>query len=146
MKKRYTEEQIIRTIKEHEAGAKVDDLCRQLGISSGTFYNWRSKFAGLEVNEAKRLRELEHENSELKKLLAEKLLEVEAMKDVLLVEGDGYHTWLYTTEKTDSERVRRKPQRQVPQGMLERELVQIAGRGASGNQSMARALQPCSPA
>jgi putative transposase len=83
MKKRYTEEQIIRAIKEHEAGAKVDDLCRQLGISSGTFYNWRSKFAGLEVNEAKRLRELEHENSKLKKLLAEKLLEVEAMKDVL---------------------------------------------------------------
>ena len=83
MKKRYTEEQIIRTIKEHEAGAKVDDLCRQLGISSGTFYNWRSKFAALEVNEAKRLRELEHENSKLKKLLAEKLLEVEAMKDVL---------------------------------------------------------------
>ena len=83
MKKRYTEEQIIRTIKEHEAGAKVDDLCRQLGISSGTFYNWRSKFACLEVNEAKRLRELEHENNKLKKLLAEKLLEVEAMKDVL---------------------------------------------------------------
>jgi putative transposase len=83
MKKRYTEEQIIKAIKEHEAGAKVDDLCRQLGISSGTFYNWRSKYAGLEVNEAKRLRELEHENGKLKKLLAEKLLECEAMRDVL---------------------------------------------------------------
>lgn len=82
MKKRYTEEQIIRAIKEHEAGAKIDDLCRQLGISSGTFYNWRSKFAGLEV-EAKRLRELEQENGKLKKLLAEKLLEVVAMKDAL---------------------------------------------------------------
>lgn len=83
MKKRYNEEQIIKAIKEHEAGVRVEDLCRQLGISSGTFYNWRSKYAGLEVNEAKRLRELESENGKLKKLLADKLLEVEAMKDVL---------------------------------------------------------------
>ena len=83
MKKRYTEEQIINVIKEHEAGAKVDDVCRSLSISSGTFYNWRSKYAGLEVNEAKRLRELESENGKLKKLLAKKLLENEAMKDVL---------------------------------------------------------------
>jgi putative transposase len=83
MKKRYTDEQIIKAIKEHEAGAKVEDICRNLGISNGTFYNWRSKFAGLEVNEAKRLRELETENNKLKRLLADKLLEVEAMKDVL---------------------------------------------------------------
>lgn len=83
MKKRYSEEQIIKVINEHEAGAKVDDICRRLNISNGTFYNWRSKFAGLEVNEAKRLRELEAENNKLKKLLAEKLLENEAMKDVL---------------------------------------------------------------
>ena len=83
MKKRYRDEQIIKAIKEHEAGAKVDHICRSLGISSGTFYNWRSKFAGMEVNEAKRLRELETENNKLKKLLADKLLEVEAMKDVL---------------------------------------------------------------
>ena len=83
MKKRYSDEQIIKAIKEHEAGAKVDDICRSLGISSGTFYNWRSKFVGMEVNEAKRLRELETENNKLKKLLADKLLEVEAMKDVL---------------------------------------------------------------
>ena len=74
---------IIRAIKEHEAGAKVDDICRNLGISTGTFYNWRSKYAGLEVNEARRLRELEAENNKLKKLLAEKLLETEALKDVL---------------------------------------------------------------
>ena len=83
MKKRYSEEQIITAIKEHEAGAKVDDICRRLGISSDTFYNWRSKYAGLEVNEAKRLRELEQENNKLKRILAEKLLEVDAMKDVL---------------------------------------------------------------
>ena len=83
MKKRYTEEQIIKAIKQHEAGAKVDDIVRDLNISKGTFYNWRSKYAGLEVNEAKRLRELEAEKCKLKKLLAEKLLENEAMKDVL---------------------------------------------------------------
>ena len=82
-KKRYTEEQIIRAIKQNESGTKVDDICRDLGIATGTFYNWRSKYAGLEVNEAKRLRELESENSKLKNLLANKLLEVEAMKDVL---------------------------------------------------------------
>lgn len=83
MKKRYTEEQIIKAIKQHESGTKVADICRELGISDGTFYNWRSKYAGMEVNEAKRLKELEAENNKLKKLLAEKLLENEAMKDVL---------------------------------------------------------------
>ena len=83
MKKRYTDEQIIKAIKKHEAGAKVEDICRDMGISNGTFYNWRSKFAGMEVNEAKRLRELEMENNKLKRHLADKLLEVEAMKDVL---------------------------------------------------------------
>jgi putative transposase len=83
MKKRFSEEQIIKAIKQHEASTKVDEICRQLGISNGTLYNWRSKYAGLEVNEAKRLRELELENNKLKKLLVEKLLENEAMKDVL---------------------------------------------------------------
>ena len=82
-KKRYTEEQIISAIKQHESGVKVDDICRQLNISSGTFYNWRIKFAGMEVSEEKRLRELEIENNKLKKLIAEKLPENEAMKDVL---------------------------------------------------------------
>ena len=82
-KKRYTEEQIIKAIKQNESGIKVDDICRDLGISTGTFYNQRSKYAGLEVNDAKRLRELESENNKLKSLLADKLLEVEAMKDVL---------------------------------------------------------------
>ena len=65
MKKRYTEEQIIKAIKQHEAGSKVDDICRDLCISSATFYNWRSRFAGLEVNEAKGLRGLEAENNKL---------------------------------------------------------------------------------
>ncbi len=83
MKKRYTEEQIIKAIKDNEAGVKVDDICRRLGISTGTFYNWRSKFAGMEVNEAKRMKDLELENNKLKRILAEKLLEGEARKDVI---------------------------------------------------------------
>ena len=83
MKKRFTEEQIIGSIKEHEAGVETGDICRRLNISKGTFYNWRSKYAGLEVNDAKRMRELESENSKLKKLIAEKMLEIEAMRDVL---------------------------------------------------------------
>ena len=76
MKKRYTEEQIIKVVKQHEAGTKVDVICRDMGISTGRFYNWRSKFSGLEVNEAKRLKELDSENNKLKKPLAQKLLEV----------------------------------------------------------------------
>ena len=82
-KKRFTEEQIIGAIKAHEAGEKVADICRRIGVAQGTFYNWRAKFAGMEVNEAKRMRELEAENTKLKKLLADKMLENEAMKDVL---------------------------------------------------------------
>ena len=83
MEKRYTEEQIIRAIKEHEAVAKIDYRWRQFGTSSGTFYNWRSKVVGLEVDGTKWLQELEHQNSTLKKLLAEKLLGVDAKKDEL---------------------------------------------------------------
>jgi putative transposase len=82
-KKRFTEEQIIKALKEHEAGAKVADIIRRVGISEATFYNWRSKYGGLEVNKAKRLKELEAENSKLKKLLAETMMEKEAVKDVL---------------------------------------------------------------
>jgi len=82
-KKRYSEEQIIKAIKQHGPGIKVEDICRDLGISNGTLYNWRSKYAGLEVNEAECLRELEPENNKLKQLLAEKPLENEAMKGAL---------------------------------------------------------------
>jgi len=68
---RYTEEQIIRAIKQHEAGVKTQDICRELGIAEQTFYNWKAKFGGMDVSEAKRLRELEEDNSRLKQLLAE---------------------------------------------------------------------------
>ncbi len=82
-KSRYTEEQIITALKGHESGRKTADICREFGISEGTFYRWKSKFGGLEVSEAKRLRALEEENRRLKKLLAESMLDQEALKAVL---------------------------------------------------------------
>jgi len=81
--KRYTEEQIIGILKEHEAGMPAQDVIRKHGIANGTFYRWKSKFGGMEVSEAKRLRELEAENSKLKRLLAETMLEKTALEDVL---------------------------------------------------------------
>ncbi len=82
-KSRYTEEQIIAALKGHESGRKAVDICRELGVSEGTFYRWKSKFGGMEVSEAKRLRALEEENRQLKKLLAESMLDQEALKAVL---------------------------------------------------------------
>jgi len=82
-RKRFTEEQIIGILKEAEAGAKNQDLCRKHGISEQTFYNWRKKFGGMQVSDAKRLRELEAENRKLKQLLAEAHLDNAALKDVL---------------------------------------------------------------
>ena len=82
-KSKYTEEQIIGFLKQAEAGVPVKDLCRKGGFSDATFYKWRSKFGGMEVPDAKRLRELEAENSKLKKLLAEAHLDMHALKSVL---------------------------------------------------------------
>jgi putative transposase len=81
--KRYTEEQIIGFLKEHEAGVKVADLTRRHGFSEQSFYRWKSKYGGMEVSEAKRLRELEAENAKLKRLLAEAELDKAALKDVI---------------------------------------------------------------
>ena len=79
-KKRFTEQQIIGFLKQAEAGMPVKELCRKHGFSDAAFYGWRTKFGGLQVNEAKRLRELEAENARLKKLLAESQLDIEALK------------------------------------------------------------------
>jgi putative transposase len=81
--KRFTEERIIAVLKESEAGAKTKELCRRHGISEATFYNWKAKYAGMTVSEARRLRELEAENSKLKRLLADAELEKAALKDLL---------------------------------------------------------------
>ena len=79
-KKRFSEQQIIGFLKEAEAGVPVKELCRKHGFSDAAFYGWRSKFGGMQINDAKRLRELEAENAKLKKLLAEAHLDVEALK------------------------------------------------------------------
>ena len=81
-KSRFTEEQIIGFLKQADAGMPVKELCRKGGFSDATFYKWRSKFGGMEVADARRLRELESENAKLKKLLAEALLDIHALKGV----------------------------------------------------------------
>ena len=82
-KSRYSEEQIIAVLKEHQAGIPVADLCRKHGISEATFYNWRSRYGGMEVSDARRLKSLEDENRRLKKLLAESMLDVATLKEAL---------------------------------------------------------------
>ena len=82
MKKRFTEEQIIGFLKQAAAGAPIKELCRKHGFSDASFYLWRRRFGGMSVPDAKRLRELEAENAKLKKLLAESMLDVEALRVV----------------------------------------------------------------
>ena len=79
---RFTEEQIIGVLREHEAGVKTTDLCRKHGISSATFFKWKSKYGGLDVSEARRLKMLTDENAKLKRLLAETMLDNAMLKDL----------------------------------------------------------------
>ena len=88
-KSKYTEEQIIEVLKRMEAGQKARDVARELGVSEATLYTWKSKYGGMEVNEARRLRELERENGELKKLVADLSLDREALKTVIRKNGWG---------------------------------------------------------
>ncbi len=80
---RYTEEQIIGILKQHQAGLGAKDLCRKHGISDATFYKWRSKYGGMEVSDARKLRALEDENRKLKKLLAETVPDAATLKEML---------------------------------------------------------------
>ncbi|GBQ81922.1 transposase [Gluconacetobacter johannae DSM 13595] len=82
-KARFTQDQIIGILKEHQAGATAADLCRKHGISDATFYTWRSKYGGMEVSEARRLKALEEENAKLKRLLAESVMDVSMLKELL---------------------------------------------------------------
>ncbi len=82
-RKRFTEEQIIAVLREHEAGAKAGDLARKQGISEATLYNWKAKYGGMDVSDAKRLKALEDENVKLKKLLADQMLEASALRELL---------------------------------------------------------------
>ena len=81
--KRFTDEQIIAVLREAEAGAKAKELCRKHGISEPTFYNWKAKYGGMTASDVRRLKELETENSKLKRLLAEAELDKAALKDLL---------------------------------------------------------------
>lgn len=82
MKKRFTEEQIIRVLKQLESGIKIKELCREYGISQGTVYAWKAKFRGMEISDAKKLRGLEHENGTLKRMIADLSIENMALKEI----------------------------------------------------------------
>lgn len=83
MKKRFTEEQIIKIIKEQEQGKKVADIIREQNIAEQTFYRWKSKYGGMEVNEAQRLRQMEQENRRLKEIVADLSLDNKILKDIV---------------------------------------------------------------
>ena len=80
---RFSEAQIIGILKEHQAGLRAPELCRKHGISDATFYNWRRKYGGMDVADARRLKELEAENAKLKKMLAEQMMDVATLKEML---------------------------------------------------------------
>lgn len=82
-KSRFTETQIVKSLKEHEAGKSTEDICRELGINKNTFYNWKKKYGGIESNELKRLKDLEEENRKLKAMYADLALDHKILKDVL---------------------------------------------------------------
>lgn len=81
-RKRFTEEQIIKALKEVDGGAEVRDVCRRLGVTEQSFYRWRRKYGGMDVSEAKRLRELEQENGRLKRMVADLMLDNQILRDV----------------------------------------------------------------
>jgi putative transposase len=83
MKKRFTESQIVAAIKKQEAGMAVKDICREVGISDATFYNWKSKYGGMEASDVKRMKELEAENMQLKSMFAEMSIENRALKSLI---------------------------------------------------------------
>jgi putative transposase len=83
MKKRFTESQIVAAIKKQEAGIAVKDICREIGISDATFYNWKAKYGGMEASDVKRMKELEAENAQLKSMYAESSMENRALKSLI---------------------------------------------------------------
>lgn len=82
-KSRYTEEQIVGALKQAEGGMKIEEICRRLGITPTTFYRWKAKFSGMEVSEARRLKQLEDENRRLKQMVADQALDIQMLKAVV---------------------------------------------------------------
>jgi putative transposase len=80
--KKFTEEQIIPILKRHESGVSTQDLCREVGVSTATFYNWKAKYGGMELSDARRLRGLEDENRKLKRIVADQALDILALKEI----------------------------------------------------------------
>src|SRR6478735_7693751 len=99
---RYNEEQIIRILKEVETGSPVADVCRRYGVSEQTVYRWRSKYGGLDTSELVRLRELEAENSRLKKIVAQQVLDIDALKDLLTKKPTLPRTAFYPMRNSNS--------------------------------------------
>ncbi len=83
MKKRFTESQIVAAIKKQEAGIPVKDICREIGISDATFYNWKARYGGMEASDVKRMKELEAENAQLKSMYAEASMDIRALKNLI---------------------------------------------------------------
>jgi len=83
MKKRFTESQIVAAVKKQEAGIPIKDICRELGISDATFYNWKAKYGGMEASDVKRMKELEAENAQLKSMYAEASMDIRALKNLI---------------------------------------------------------------
>jgi putative transposase len=82
-KKRYTEEQIFRILKESETGGPIPELCRKYGVSEATYFRWKSKYSGLELSDLKKMKSMEAENTQLKRIVADQALQIHAMKEVL---------------------------------------------------------------
>ena len=80
--KRYTEEQIIKMLRESEAGSPVAEVCRRHGVSEGSFYRWRQKYGGMTISDAKRLKALQEENSRLKKIVAQQAIDIDLLRDI----------------------------------------------------------------
>ena len=83
MKKRFTESQILATLKKQESGISIKEICREAGISEPTFYNWKARYGRIEANDVERMKELERENAELKKMFAEASIEIRAMRNII---------------------------------------------------------------
>src|SRR5271170_1395700 len=129
-KRRFSVEQIVGVLKQAEVGVPVTELIRKVGISEQTFYRWKKHYVGLELDQARQMKQLQEENSRLKQLVAE-----------LSLGQNGVKIDFWATRQTDRQRLRGIVQRNLPGRMPERPLVRISGRGQTTNRGMAAGIQ-----